>query len=349
MIVRSATRSHCNAAVADNRNRLRGARSLPFCLAVLVLAQIVALYGQAGEQGASDARNLIHFGDLIDIDVIGSFEYDWRGGLTPEGFLDGLDIAEKPIYALCRSEDEVAADVRIEFGRILRDPNIVVRILDRSNRPLAYLDGAVRTPTKFQLKRPAHLNELLVLAGGITDTASGDIRIFRRPDLNCRQRSPGESPDIVPASQSNSPKSFTIKISELLGGSQEANPEILSGDVVTVVQSLPIYVIGGVNNPRQIASRVTMSVSRAVSSAGGIAKDGLAEEITIYRTRGTGGPFEVDLNKIRAGSENDVLLEPYDIVDVGVKGRAKRKFPPVIENLPGAGGQLANLPLRIVD
>ncbi|MDM7924023.1 MAG: hypothetical protein QUS14_17160 [Pyrinomonadaceae bacterium] len=35
------------------------------------------------------AAELIHYGDLIDIDVVGSFEYDWRGTLTQEGFIDG--------------------------------------------------------------------------------------------------------------------------------------------------------------------------------------------------------------------------------------------------------------------
>ena len=35
--------------------------------------------------------NLIHSGDLIDVDVVGSIEYDWRGRLNPEGFLDGIE------------------------------------------------------------------------------------------------------------------------------------------------------------------------------------------------------------------------------------------------------------------
>ena len=53
--------------------------------------------------------NLIHPGDLIDIDVIGSVEYDWRGTLNPEGFLDGVDYTENPIFARCRSEEEIAS------------------------------------------------------------------------------------------------------------------------------------------------------------------------------------------------------------------------------------------------
>src|SRR5215218_6200785 len=55
--------------------------------------------------------DLIHTGDLIDVDIVGSTEYDWRGKLTPEGFLNGINFVEEPIYGLCRAEEEVAAAV----------------------------------------------------------------------------------------------------------------------------------------------------------------------------------------------------------------------------------------------
>ncbi|MGI9056364.1 MAG: hypothetical protein ACR2F2_11245, partial [Pyrinomonadaceae bacterium] len=41
--------------------------------------------------------NLVHYGDLIDVDILGSFDYDWRGKLTPEGYLDGVNFVEEPI------------------------------------------------------------------------------------------------------------------------------------------------------------------------------------------------------------------------------------------------------------
>ena len=48
--------------------------------------------------------DLIHLGDLIDVDVVGSVEYDWRGTLNPEGFLSGINFTEDPIYGLCRTK-----------------------------------------------------------------------------------------------------------------------------------------------------------------------------------------------------------------------------------------------------
>src|SRR5688572_12535390 len=118
-------------------------------LAIMVLSAHTAQGQEKTVPEAGTFGEQIHYGDLVEVDVVGSLDFDWRGGLTPEGFLDGLERAESPVYALCRSEGEVATAVAERYRRILRDPNVVVRILDRSNRALAYISGAVKTPQRF--------------------------------------------------------------------------------------------------------------------------------------------------------------------------------------------------------
>ncbi|MCY7377439.1 MAG: SLBB domain-containing protein [Pyrinomonadaceae bacterium] len=237
--------------------------------------------------------NLIHPGDLIDVDVIGSVEYDWRGKLNPEGFLDGGDFLENPVYGLCQTEEAVAEAVSKAYGKILREPKVVVKILDRSNRPLSLLYGAIKTPQRLQIKRPVLLSELIILAGGLTDKASGEIQIYRPPTLNCRQQiektsdaaaNAGENRErFVLASQDNGSNYINVRISDLLKGKKESNPQVLSGDIVTVQEAESIYVIGGVVNPKQISARAQTTLSRAVDSAGGVTKGGDAKKITIFR------------------------------------------------------------------
>lgn len=130
-------------------------------------------------------ESLIHIGDLIDVDVVGSIEYDWRGVLTNEGFLSFVNYSENPIYALCRDEDAVALDVAKSLSKFLREPKIVVKILDRSSRPASVLYGAVKTPQRFRIKRPVFLNELIINSGGFTERVSGEIQIYRPKNLNC--------------------------------------------------------------------------------------------------------------------------------------------------------------------
>lgn len=294
--------------------------------------------------------NLIHYGDLIDVDVVGSFEFDWRGTLNPEGFLDGTDRMESQIYALCRTEAAVAAEVEKEYSKILREPKVVVRILDRSNRAVAYLDGAVRTPQRFQIKRPVRLNELLILSGGITDKANGEVTIFRPENLSCVSPPSAESGGgFVKTSKATSPQITRIKLSDLLRGDEAANPFVTSGDIINVAEAQPIYVIGGVNVPGPILSRQQMTLSRVIDSAGGTTRDSAGLKITVFRREGTRTQIiEADLKKIRSGDAEDPLLKPYDIIEVPQKGKPRSRVAPVINTGRRLGG-FTKAPLRIID
>ncbi len=303
-----------------------------------------------GPQEFRSGDDLVHFGDIIDIDVQGSFEYDWRGSLTPDGFLDGFEGLEEPLFALCRSEAEVAAGIERSLARILREPKVVVRIVDRSNRAVVRLDGAVRTPTRFQVRRPVRLRELLVLSGGLIDGTSGEITIVRPRDLSCQSK-------IAPAAEKsgmslsdNGPIVTNIKVSDLLAGKIEADPDILSGDIVSVNRALPIYVIGAVANPRPVYSREKMTLSRVISSAGGVSKEGESGKAFIFRRSGPEvRSLEVDLARLKAGESIDEVLQPFDIIEVVAKGASRSKFPPVMATDESSDPYNRVLPLRIVD
>ena len=283
--------------------------------------------------------DLIHYGDLIDVDVVGSLEGDWRGTVSPEGFLQGLIYAPEPIYGLCKAEQVVAGEIAAQYSRTLKDPKVIVRVLDRSGRAATLLLGAVRNQQRFKLRRSVRLNELLALSGGITDTASGEITIARPTDLNCFTKLDNDS--------KVSMMRFTI--SQLLNGEPDANPVILSGDIITIVEASPIYVIGGVNNPRQLSSREETTISRAIASAGGLAKEGIENDITVYRRDGKEArSLRIDLKKIRSKQQEDLVLKPFDIVDVGQKGRGKPKFPPNV-NVDAVSRDVFKLPVRIVE
>ena len=310
---------------------------------VCFVSQLTFIYSQTTATLPRDPASesgLIHYGDLIDVDVVGNLDGDWRGTIDPEGFLRGLVYAPDPIFALCRTEQDVAAGITAQYSRTLRDPKVVVRVLDRSGRAAALLLGAVRNQQRFKINRVARLNELLALSGGITDTASGEITIARPGNLNCFA---GTEKDTGKVSVTR------VSITRLLAGEPEANPVILSGDIVTVTEAPPIYVIGGVNTPRQISSREELTLSRAILSAGGLSKEGVESDITIYRRDGsTSRPITVDLKKVLSKSQNDPILKPLDIVDVGQKGRAKPKFAPNVY-ADQLSRDIFKLPVRSLD
>lgn len=304
--------------------------------------------------------NLIHLGDLIEIDVVGSFEFDWRGMVTPEGFLSGISFFEEPIYALCRSEDEIASEITKVYSKYLRDPQIVVKILDRSNRPVTIVTGAVKNPQRFQIKRTVYLNELLIISGGFTEKTSGEIQIFRPQNLSCAPQikdktvsatNDGESRErFVTTRQDNGSQYINIRIIDLLAGKKEANPQVLNGDIINVFEAQTVYVIGGVTNPKQISFRSQITLTRAIDSAGGLAKNGDGRKITVFRReKGETKIIEADLDKIKAGQAEDLILQPFDIIEVTQTGSERKKIPPIISQISPTMENTVKLPLRVID
>lgn len=340
-------------------------------LLILFHGAAVRVHSQAtGETSVNPkdaAPEAIHFGDLIDVDVLGSVEYDWRGTITPEGFLKGIDFVEEPIFGLCQTEEAVARQIEKAYAKLLRSPRVVVRILDRSRRPVSVLYGAVKTPQRFQIRRSVRLNELIILSGGLTERASGEIQIFRPPYMSCqdvRETSPSQTAEIrddkivttgATAAQRRGDGSIyiNINVADLLKGKPEANPSILTGDIVTIQEAAPVFVVGGVaGGGRQISSRAQTTVSRAVAAAGGLTKDADAKKVTIFRRAATDGEtkvIEVDLDEINAEKAEDVALQAFDIVEVPQRGKDRRKFPPIPRTDDGGEKNPLNLPLRIVE
>ena len=309
---------------------------------IVVVALLLPALGlsQSKESNLSTHPTIerIHRGDVIEIDEMGGFDFDWRGKLTPEGYLEGFAKVAEPIYGLCSTTDELAERVRQAYSRTLRDPKVSVRIIDQSDRPVAILDGAVRQPMRFSIRRDANLVELVALSGGLTHQAGGEVTVFRPEGQSCEGPIGDESSRML-----------RLTVDEILSGDPAANPKIASGDLITVQAVLPFYVIGGVNRPGKGDWRAGLTVARAVAIAGGVSDRGVAGRVSIYR-RDKGGTsvVQIDLDRVSSGEVADVELKPYDILDVPLKGSDARMQPPVVEDLPVTSSDRF-LPLRVID
>lgn len=283
--------------------------------------------------------DLIQRGDVLDVDVIGSFEFDWRGGLTPEGFLDGYDKIADQIPAACRTEAQVASAIADSLRVILREPEVSVHIVDRSKRPFAMLLGAVRNPYKFRLNREIKLNELIALSGGITDNSSGVIEIYRSADANCS----------ADPSQSNGRERVNISVQDLLAGKENANPEIVPGDLINVLPANPVYIIGGVTNPGQIKFRSGLTLDRAIAISGGVVRKKISGKAKIYRRSESGlqETIETDISPI-GDTEAEIALKPFDIVEIIERGSGERRFPASASEV-GMDADNSPIPIRTVD
>jgi polysaccharide export outer membrane protein len=119
------------------------------------------------------------------------------------------------------------------------------------------------------------------------------------------------------------------------------------GDLVLVTEAEPVYITGSVISPGSIMLRDNLTLSRALATVGGTRKEAKISEITIYRQiPGSSGQqiLKIDLAAIKKNQTPDVLLKPYDVIDVSENGFTGASF---IELLAGIflGGVRNSVPL----
>ena len=259
-------------------------------------------------------------GDVLDVRVFGQPELSSSVQVDSDGNLSSLPFLEKPIVAKCRTDKDVQKDITLAYSKFINNPQVSVRISERNSRQPATVFGAVRQPTRVEMKRKVRLNELMAVSGGFTERASGTIQILHTEPLMCPE--PGEEAESTPIDGTRIPLNI-IKIADLRSGKTEANPVIRPGDYVLVTEAEPIYITGSVMSPAGIFLREGLMLSRALAMVGGARKEAKLTEVKIYRQIPGSANQEVitvDVAAIKKNQKPDVALQAYDVIEVPEAG-----------------------------
>src|SRR5215813_14003194 len=259
-------------------------------------------------------------GDVLDVRVFGQPELGSTVQVDSDGNLSSLPFLETPLKAKCRTDKEVQKDIATAYSKFINNPQVSVRISERNRRQLATVFGAVRQPTRVEMKRKVRLNELMAVSGGFTERAAGTIQILHTEPLMCPE--PGEEAEAAPIDGTRIPLQI-VKIGDLRAGKLEANPVIRPGDYVLVTEAEPVYITGAVLSPGGIFLRDQLMLSRALAMVGGARKEAKLSDVRIYR-QVPGSPnqdvIHVDVAAIKKNQKPDVLLQPYDVIEVTEAG-----------------------------
>jgi polysaccharide export outer membrane protein len=259
-------------------------------------------------------------GDVLDVRVFGQPELSSQVQVDSDGNLSSLPFLEVPIKAKCRTDKEVQKDIATAYAKFINNPQVSVRISERNSRQPATVFGAVRQPTRVEMKRKVRLNELMAVSGGFTERASGTIQILHTEPLMCPE--PGEEAEAAPIDGTRIPLRI-VKISELRAGKTEANPVIRPGDYVLVTEAEPVYITGAVLSPGGVYLREQLMLSRALAMVGGTRKEAKLNDVKVYRQI-PGSPnqevIRVDVAAIKKNQKPDFLLQPYDVIEVSESG-----------------------------
>lgn len=259
-------------------------------------------------------------GDVLDVRVFGQPELSSSVQVDSDGNLSALPFLETPIKAKCRSDKEVQKDIAVAYAKFINNPQVSVRISERNSRQPATVFGAVRQPTRVEMKRRVRLNELMAVSGGFTERAAGTIQILHTEPLMCPE--PGEEALAEPIDGTRIPLQI-LKISDLRAGRPEANPVIRPGDYVLVTEAEPVYITGAVNSPGGIYLRDQLMLSRAIAMVGGARKEAKLSDVKIFRqVPGSANQevIHVDVAAIKKNQKPDFLLQPYDVIEVSEAG-----------------------------
>ena len=279
-------------------------------------------------------------GDILDVRIWGQPDLNSTVEIDEDGSISSLPFIEDPIPAKCRTEKDIQKSVTEAYAKYLVKPRVSVRTVERKSRPPATIWGAVHAPTRVAMLRRIQLHEMVTAAGGFTDKAGGTIHIIHTMPELCPE--PGEVVAQKSTPGSDIGQLETYKITSLRSGAGEGDPFIRAGDLVEVVEGDTVFVTGFVVQPQAFIMKDQTTLTMVIAQAGGVQRLAKTSEVHILRRKDGkmgGEDIKVNYEAIRKGQQKDVVLEPYDIVDVGELSMLSGKK---------LGDLLTGLPLSIV-
>ena len=218
---------------------------------------------------------------------------------------------------------------------------------DATTKPCVLVFGAVRSPSRFELQRPVRLAEGIEMAGGPNDKASETVHVIHGSAFKCGQPQIQVGSRCIDCDPTMTPPLMKrYKLAELHGEDEDVNPYLQPGDIVVVDEQAVVYVIGNVVSPQAVVVRQGLTLTQAIAMAGGVLPDTDTKRVRIIKSKKPGDSTNqeiiVDLKAIKKQRAEDVVLQPFDIIEVPAK-----RGGDILHNGP-VFFDTRQLPLRII-
>jgi polysaccharide biosynthesis/export protein len=184
------------------------------------------------------------------------------------------------------------------------NPQVEVKVREYQSQYVSVV-GEVNSPGRKPIRGRMRLIDVLIEAGSFKPSASGQVMITRTDgEFDGGQRS-----ITVRISSSASPSTQDLVNLEL---------PLKNGDIITALPKAFVTVDGEVNKPGRYAIESDLTVTGAVSLAGGLTRFG-SSGVKVRRIDPQSAKvsiIEVDLKDVRNGKKPDVPLLPNDVISV---------------------------------
>ena len=241
-------------------------------------------------------------GDTLDISVFGNEDLSRVATVQPSGAVTLPLLGEVPVAEL--TVPEIKRKLTALLARdYLVNPQVEVKVRDYQSRFVSVL-GEVNAPGRKPLRGRTRLVDVLLEAGGFTPRASGEV-IISRADGSFES---GERVLRVRLSGANPTPQDQINLEQPLR----------HGDIVTAAPKFYVTVEGEVQRPGRYVLENDLTVSGAISTAGGLTRFG-AGDVKLRRIDPQSGKVtivEVSLKAVRQGKRPDLTLQANDVITV---------------------------------
>jgi len=246
-------------------------------------------------------------GDILQVSVIGHPDLSRTPPVQPNGVVNLPLLGEVLVSGLTAPEIQRKVTTLLERD-FLVDPQVEVRVQEYQSQFVIVL-GEVNSPGRKPLRGTTRLIDLLIGAGGLKPTASGEISITRTEGTFEGGR------DTLQVALSSSGLNAQDRVNLEL--------QLRNGDMISVGAKKHVTVEGEVAKPGRYPLESDLTILSAISAAGGLTRFG-SNDVKVRRVDPVGGQvevLEVDLNAVRRGKKPDLVLQPNDVVTVH-----RRKF-----------------------
>jgi polysaccharide export outer membrane protein len=243
-------------------------------------------------------------GDVLEVNVFGNDDLSRIPTVQTNGSISLPLLGEVQVAGL--TVGEVQRKVTNLLAKdYLVNPQVEVKVRDYQSQFVSVV-GEVNSPGRKPIRGRMRLIDVLIEAGSFKPSASGQVMITRVDG----EFDPGQKAMIVRISSSASPTAQDLVNLEM---------PLKSGDIITALPKAYVTVDGEVNRPGRYAIESDLTVTGAVSLAGGLTRFG-SNDVKVRRTDPQTTKitvFEVSLKDVRNGKKPDVPLLPNDVISVG--------------------------------
>jgi polysaccharide export outer membrane protein len=257
----------------------------------------------AAPAAASNGDYQVGPGDVLEVTVYDNPELSRIPTVQTSGAITYPLLGEIQVAGLTISEVQTEITKRLAKDYLV-NPQVEVKVREYRSQWVSVV-GEINSPGRKPLRGRTRLIDVLTEAGGFTPRASGEVLITR-------------SEGTFDGDQKTLVVRLSASASPTLQDTVNLELPLRNGDIITASPKYFVTVDGEVNKPGRYAIESDLTVTGAISLAGGLTRFG-SNTVKVRRTDAQSGKtslLKVDLKDVRNGKQPDLRLQPNDVLSV---------------------------------